>query len=135
MLPVALDRHDVYSLRLVCVHIDRETEVRRKVSAHLLPGFAGIIAAHYIPMLLHIEHVGSRWMHSNVVNARRALGGWVGNMCGLEPAVDGLPGLAAVVCAEGARRRDGDDDPARLGGIKKNRMQAHATTARLPVRA
>src|SRR5439155_1395197 len=49
--------------------------------------------------------------------------------------VDRLPGLAAVVGAEGARRRDGDPHPLRIAGIKNNGVQAHAARARLPLGA
>jgi hypothetical protein len=39
------------------VHIDHEAEIGRQIAAHFMPGIAGIIAAHHVPMLLHEEHV------------------------------------------------------------------------------
>ena len=38
------------------------------------------------------------------------LGGGVGDVLGVQAAVDGLPGLAGVVGAEGAGGGDGDED-------------------------
>ena len=55
--------------------------------------------------------------------------------CGLQSAVDRPPGLAAVVGAEGARRRDGDEDPLGIARIEQDGVQAHAAGARLPARA
>ena len=57
-------------------------------------------------------------------------------MCSdLRPAIDRPPGLAAVIGPEGARGRNGDEDPARVRGIENDGVQAHATRARLPVGA
>ena len=56
-----------------------------------------------------------------------------GMYCGVQPLVDRLPGLAAVVGAEGAGGRDGDEDPLRVAGIEEDGVQAHAAGARLPV--
>ena len=53
--------------------------------------------------------------------------------CGLQSAVDRLPRLAAVVGAERARGRDGDEDPLRIARIQQDRVQAHPAGARLPV--
>ena len=52
--------------------------------------------------------------------------------CGLQSAVDRPPGLAGVVGAEGARGRDGDEDPLGIARIQKDRVQAHPAGARLP---
>ena len=49
--------------------------------------------------------------------------------------VDRLPGLAAVVGAEGARRGDGDVDALGVRGIENDGVQAHAARAGLPVGA
>ena len=51
---------------------------------------------------------------------------------GAEAAVDGLPGLAAVVGAEGAGGGDGDDDALRVGGVEEDGVEAHAAGAGLP---
>src|SRR5439155_986368 len=51
--PKMLRKHDVDHVRLVRVHIDHESKVSRQISADLLPGLAGIVAAHHIPVLLH----------------------------------------------------------------------------------
>ena len=57
-----------------------------------------------------------------------------GMYCGLQSAVDRPPGLAAVVGAERARRRDGDEDPLGIARIEQDRVQAHPAGARLPAR-
>src|SRR5947207_2664695 len=49
VLGVALDGDDVDGLRLVRVHVDREPEVARQIPAHLLPRYAGVVAAHDVP--------------------------------------------------------------------------------------
>ena len=72
-------------------------------------------------------------MHRDAVNAMADLGIRVGDVLGLQPAVDRLPRLAAVVGAEGARGRDGDEDPAGVARIEKDRVQAQPAGARLPL--
>ena len=52
--------------------------------------------------------------------------------CGAQSAVDRLPRLAAVIGAEGAGRRDRDEDPFRIAGIENDGVQAHSARARLP---
>ena len=37
------------------VHVDRETEIARQISADLAPRITRIIAAHHVPVLLHAE--------------------------------------------------------------------------------
>ena len=54
--------------------------------------------------------------------------------CELQSAIDRLPGLAAVVGAERAGRRDGDEDPVGIVRIEQDGVQAHAARARLPAR-
>ena len=49
-----------------------------------------------------------------------------GMLLGLQAAVDRPPGLAAVVGAERARRRDGDEDPLGVARVEQDRVQAHA---------
>src|SRR5439155_4207499 len=60
MLGVALDRHYVNSLRLVGVHVDYKAEISWQIAADLSPIIAGIVAAHYVPVFLHEEDIGSR---------------------------------------------------------------------------
>ena len=50
----------------------------------------------------------------------------------LQAAVHRFPGFSAVIGAEGARRRDGDENPVRVLRIEKDGVQAHAARARLP---
>ena len=52
----------------------------------------------------------------------------------LQPAVDGAPGLAAVVRSKGARGRDGDEHAVGIGRIEENGVEAHAAGSRLPAR-
>ena len=80
MLRVALDGDDVDRLRLVRVHVDHEAEVGGQVAADLLPGIAGVVAAHHVPVLLHEEHVRARRVHGDVVNAVADLGRRIGNV-------------------------------------------------------
>ena len=59
----------------------------------------------------------------------------IGDVLGPQPAVDRLPRLAAVVGAERAGRRDGDEDPPGIARVEEDRVQAHAAGAGLPLRA
>ena len=74
-------------------------------------------------------------MHGDVVHAVADLGVRVGNVLRAQSLVDRLPGLAAVIGAEGARGRDGDVHALRIVGIENDGVQAHAARARLPLRA
>ncbi len=56
----------------------------------------------------------------------------VGNVLRAQAAVDGLPGGAGVVGAEGAGGGDGDEDAVGIGGIEEDGVQAHAAGAGLP---
>ena len=109
-----------------------ESEVGGQVAADLVPGIAGVVAAHHVPVLLHEQHARARAVHRDAVNAVADLGIRVGNVLGLQAAVDRLPRLAGVVGAERARGRDGDEDPPRVARIQKDRVQAHPAGARLP---
>ena len=133
MLPVAFDGDHVDGLRLVRVYVDHEPEVGGQVSADLVPRVAGVVAAHDVPVLLHKEHVRARAVHGDVVNAVADLGIRVGDVLRMQSLVDGPPGLAAVVGAEGARGRDGDVDPLGIARIQNDGVEAHATGARLPL--
>ena len=59
MLGVALDGHDVDGVGLVRMDVDGEAEVGRQVPADLDPGLAAVVAAHHVPVLLHVEHIGA----------------------------------------------------------------------------
>ncbi len=69
MLGIARDRDDVDRARLMGVHGNRESEVARQVATHLVPRVAGVVGAHHVPMLLHVEHPGTRGMHGDAVDA------------------------------------------------------------------
>jgi len=74
-------------------------------------------------------------MHGDVMNAVADLRLGVGDVLGLQSAIDGPPGMPAVVGAEGAGGGDGDVDPAGVGGIEEDGVQAQPTRARLPERS
>ena len=72
-------------------------------------------------------------MHGDVVHAVTDVGIRVGKLIWrLQTLVDRQPRLAAIVGAEGARGRDGDDDPIGVVRIEDDGVQAHAAGARLP---
>src|SRR5882672_9332247 len=112
-----------------------EAEVGRQVAADFLPGVAGVVAAHHIPMFLHEEDVWARGVHRNVMNAVADFGRGFGNVLGVEAFVDRLPRIAAVVGAERTCGRDGNVDPLRIFRIQNDGVQAHAACAGLPARA
>ena len=132
MLRVALDRHDIDGVRLVGVDVDGETEIGRQVTADLLPGVAGIVAAHHVPMFLHEQHVRARRMHREVMHAVADFGIRVGDALGVQPAVGRLPGLAAIVAAEHPRGRYRNEDALSVGRVDNHGMQAHPSRPRLP---
>src|SRR5262249_4587419 len=81
---------------------------------------------------LHEDRVRPRGVHRQPVDAKADLRSRFREVLRLEPAVDRLPGLAAVVGAEGAGRRDGDEHAPRVTGVQQDRVQSHAAGARLP---
>ena len=117
------------------MHVQREAEIGGQVAADLVPGIAGVVAAHHVPVLLHEQHVRTRGVHGDVVHAVAHFGAQVGNVAGPQATVDGLPRDAAVVGAEGARGRDGDEDSPGIGGIEKDGVQTHPAGAWLPARS
>ena len=133
MFGVALDGHHVKGFRLVRMNIDGESEVGGQIAADLLPGLPGIFAAHHIPVLLHVQHVGARAVHREAVNAVADLSRGIGNVLRTEAAVDWLPRLAAVVGAKRACRRDCDENPVRIARIDQDCVQAHATGSGRPM--
>src|SRR5271167_4913630 len=52
----------------------------------------------------------------------------------METFVDGLPGFATVVGAEGTSGRDGDINPAGVLGIENDGVETHSAGAGLPTR-
>ena len=133
MLRVALDRDDIDCVRLVRVHVDREPEVGRQVSADLVPRLARIVAAHDVPVLLHEQDVGTRRVHRDTVHAVADLRIRVRELIlRLQSAVHRPPRLAGVVGSEHACGRDGDEDPLRIARVLHNCVQAHTTGAGLP---
>src|SRR5208337_205609 len=129
---VALDGDDVNGLRLMGVDVDHEPEVGGQIPADLVPRVASVVAAHHVPVLLHEQHARARRVHRDVVNAVPDLSSRFGDVFRMQAAVDGSPGLATVVGAECARRRNGDEDPVRVAGIQDDAMQAHSTGTGLP---
>ena len=103
MLRVTLDRNNVNGLRLVRVDVDHESEVGREIAADLLPRLARVVAAHHVPMLLHVQHRRPRRVHRHVVHAMTNFGTLVGDAFGLQAAVHRPPRRAGVVRPERAR--------------------------------
>ena len=69
----------------------------------------------------------------DAVDAMADFGVGIGQFVGrLQAALIGFQVCAAVVGAEGARGRDGDEDALRVGRIEQDRVQAHAAGAGLP---
>ena len=101
------------------------------ISFQLSPG---IVAAHHVPVFLHKEHARPRAVHGDMVNAVADLGIGIGNILRTESSIYRLPRLAAVVGTECAGGRDGDEDSLRIAGIENDGVQAHAASARLPLR-
>src|SRR5262249_26445304 len=80
VLAVALDRNYVNRVWFVRIHVDRETEVGGQITADLGPLVAGVIGAHYIPVLLHEEHSRTLRVHSDVMHAVSDFSGGIGNV-------------------------------------------------------
>ena len=62
------------------MNIDHKAKIRGQIAADLLPGIAGVVAAHYVPMLLHEQHIGLRPMQRNPVHAVSDFGVRIGNV-------------------------------------------------------
>ncbi len=132
---VALDGDDVNGLGLVGVDVDDEAEVGREIAGDFGPVVAGVVGAHDVPVFLHEEGVGGGWVHGDVVDAVADFGGGVGNVFAVEALVDGLPGEAGVVAAEGSGGGDGDDDAVGVGGVKNDGVEAEAAGTGVPLGA
>ena len=115
------------------MNVNGKTEVRRQVSADLAPLVASVVAAHHVPVLLHEKNVGTRRMHRDAVHTMTDFRVGIGQLIRrFQAAIYRLPRLAAIICAEDARRRDRYVDPMRIGRMEQDRVQAHSTRARLP---
>ena len=73
------------------MNIDHEAEVGRQVAADLVPGVAGVVAAHDIPVLLHEQYVRARRVHGNVVYTVADLCFRFRQEVRLQAAIDRLP--------------------------------------------
>ena len=100
--------------------VDREPEISREIAAHFAPGFSGIIAPHNVPMLLHEENIWPLRMHRDVVDAVADLGIGIGNVLRMQPTVDGLPALPAIVSPERSGGRDRDINTLWILGIDQD---------------
>src|SRR5208283_1695383 len=78
VLGIALDGDDVDGFGLVRMDINRKTKIGGKIAADFMPQIARIIAAHDVPMFLHIEHIGMGRMNGDVVHAMPDFGGGIG---------------------------------------------------------
>ena len=132
MLRVALDGDDVDGFRFVGMDVYGEAEIGREVPADLYPGLAGVVGAHDVPVLLHVEDVWTRWMHREAVNAMADLRVLVRDGPGTKPPVLWSPRPAAVVGAEHTSSRYRDEYAIRVARIHDDRVQAHPTGSRLP---
>src|SRR5262249_27277108 len=118
----------------MCVHIDRESKVGRQIAADLMPGFAGVIAPHDVPMQLHVETIRTRPVQCQPVDTETNFHVWIRDVLGFQSPVDWLPRFATIVGPESTRSRDGNKDPLRITRIQQNRMQTHSSRTRLPFR-
>jgi hypothetical protein len=86
-------------------------------------------------VLLHEQHVGTRRVHADPVDAVSDLPILVRQLLRAETTVDRAPRLAAVVRAERSRRGDRHDHPLRLARVDQDRVQAQPTRSWLPLLA
>src|SRR5215471_5855632 len=107
MLRVALDRNDIDGFRFMRMHVNRKPEVGRKVPADFMPGLAGIVAAHDVPMFLHEQHVRFRRVHRDAVDTVPDFRIGVRKFeLGFQTAVYRSPSLASIVSSEHPSRGD-----------------------------
>src|SRR5262249_25832038 len=89
--------------------------------------------AHHVPVLLHEQRVRLRRVHGDAVHAVADLGGRVGQLVFRHQALaHRLPALTAVLGAERAAGRDGDEHAVLLLRVDEAGVQAHAAGAGLP---
>src|SRR4029077_5759915 len=110
----------------VRVDVDYEAEIGGQVAADFVPAVAGVVAAHDVPVFLHEQCVGLRWMHGDVVNAVADFGVGVGNVLREEALVDWLPGLARVVGTERAGGGNRDVDAIGIFLVENDGVKTHA---------
>ena len=133
MQRVTRDGHHVNRFRLMRMHVNRETEIRRQIAAHLVPLLAGVVRAHHVPVLLHEQHVRPRRVQGDAMNAmshfRVGIGQFVRRF---QSARNRFPGLATVIRAKTTAGGNGNVNPLFIFGIEQNRVHAHAARAGLP---
>ena len=78
-------------------------EVGGQVPADLVPRLTGVVAAHDVPVFLHVQHRRPGGVHRDAVHAVADFRVGVGDAFGLQAVIDRRPGLACVVTAERAR--------------------------------
>ncbi len=83
------------------------SQSRWAVAAHFVPVSPASSRAHHVPVLLHVKRFGPRCMAMRCTQWPTSASG-SGSVLRLQPLVDRLPGLAAIVGAERARRRNRD---------------------------
>src|SRR6476469_4975914 len=127
MLRIALDRYDVNRFRLMRMNVDRKSEIARQIATDLMPRTARVVAAHYVPMLLHEQRVRARRMHRDPMHAVTDLRVRVRDVLRVQSAIDRLPCFASIVGAERAGSRDCDGNPLGIARIEKNGVQTHPT--------
>src|SRR4029077_2974807 len=74
-------------------------------------------------------------MHRDTVDAMSDLCRRIGNVLRVQTPIDRFPGLAAVIGAKRACRRDRDEHSLWILRIEQNRVQTHSARARLPTRS
>src|SRR6478672_13687795 len=134
MLRIALDRYDVNRFRLMRMNVDRKSEIAWQIAADLIPRTARVIAAHYIPMLLHEQRVWARRMHRDPMHTVTDLRVGIRDVLRVQPAIDWHPCLSAIVGAKRAGSRDCDGNSLGIIRIEKNGVQTHSACAGLPLR-
>src|SRR5439155_25174871 len=111
-----------------------EPEIGRQVSADPAPRVAAVIGAHHIPVLLHEEHLRTRSVHRDPMDAVPDLGVRLGDILRAQPSIYGFPRVAAVVGPKRPRGRDGDEDAVAIAWVQKDRVEAQPAGAWLPRR-
>ena len=116
------------------MHLNRKTEIRRQVPAHLVPQIPRVVRPHHVPMLLHKQRIGPRRMHRDPVHTMPHLGRRVRNILRSQSLVDRLPTHPTIITPKRPRRRNRHINPLPIRRVQHDRMQAHSPRLRLPVR-
>ena len=93
------------------VNVDGKAEIGGQVAADLVPGVAGVVRAHHVPVLLHEQSVRAVRVECEPVDAVADLLFRIGNFARDEATVDRRPRHPAVVRTECSRRGDSGEDP------------------------